>query len=400
VQPTTEDKGPKAAGPYRGLRLVEFAMGPAGELTGLQFVHLGAEVVKVEPPGGAPSRHVGPFVDGQEDVNLSLNHWYYNGGKRSVVLDLASHHDQTVFGKLLDDADILLVEAHPRELSEHLPDLRAVAQSRPSLIILAITPFGLTGPWSDYLSSDLITLAAGGLLYLSGYDDHALPPIRPTGNQALHTAAAFAHQALQLALIERQRSGCGGLLDLSMQEACAVNVEGANLYWFYPRVRVSRQACRHAQPRPTQPMVFQFADGRSVHFVLTVAEGRAWQSLLSWMDDHGLSAGLTDPMYSDAKYRQENFAHVQGIVEAFFLLLDSRTAFLEGQERGLPVGIMNSPEHLYDDPHFIARKVFRPVQQPGFGEVLEPSTPFRFSEFATVEPQPASRLPARESDNG
>ena len=79
-----------SATPYDGLRVVELAGDPAGEMTGAQFAHLGAEVIKVEPPGGAPSRHIGPWVGGIADPDKSLAHWYYNGNKASVVLDLES----------------------------------------------------------------------------------------------------------------------------------------------------------------------------------------------------------------------------------------------------------------------------------------------------------------------
>lgn len=287
---------------------------------------------------------------------------------------------------------MFIVEGHPAELREYGIDVRAVADSRPRLIVVSITPFGLSGPWAEYLSSDLIALASSGLLILSGYDDHTIPPIRPSGNQALHTAASFAHQAALLALINRQRTGKGALLDISVQESAAVTVEGASLYWFYPKVRVHRQTCRHAQPRPTQPAVFQCGDGGSVYIVLTIAEDKTWRSLIGWMESHDLSAGLNDPAYSDSKYRQSQFPHIQGVVEAFFLLLDANTAFHEGQVWGLPVGVMNAPEDLFDDEHLRYREVFRSVEQPDFGEILQPASPFRFSEFATITPMPADRL--------
>ena len=314
-------------------------------------------------------------------MDQSLNYWYYNAGKRSLVVDPQSSGDGASLGDLLDEVDVFILEGHPKEFREYGIDVLALVESRPRLIVLSITPFGLTGPWAEYASSDLISLAASGLLILSGYDDHTLPPIRPSGNQALHTAASFAHQAAILALINRQESGCGSLLDVSIQESAGVTVEGASLYWFYPRVRVHRQTCRHAQPRPTQPAVFQCGDGGSVHFVLTIAEDKSWQSLLGWMKSHDLAAGLDDASYAEPKYRQSQFAHIQGVVEAFFLLMDAQTAFHEGQIWGLPVGVMNAPEDLFQEEHFLARNVFRPVEQPEFPDLIQPSSPFRFSEF-------------------
>jgi len=378
--------------PYAGLRIVELASDPSGEMVGMQLVHLGAEVVKVEPPGGSPSRHVGPFAGDTTDPQQSLSYWYYNGGKRSVVLELADDDDRLAFDGLLATADVLITTLPPAELRRLDLDLGRLAEERPRLIVLSITPFGLTGPWADYQSSDLIALAASGLLITSGYDDHSIPPIRPGGDQAFHTAASFGHIALGLSLLSREVDGRGGLIDLSVQEAAGLTVELANPYWFYPRGLVQRQTCRHAQPVPTQSAIFQCRDGRWVYFALILADQKPWQALVSWMEDHGLALDLTEPAYAELEHRQEHFAHIQDLVECFFLLIDSTVAYHEGQARGLPIGILNAPEDLYGDEHLVARGYFAPVEQPGFGEVLHPVAAYRFSALATVAPRPAAAL--------
>jgi len=389
VEDVAEDK---RAAPLAGLRVVELATDPAGEMTGLQLVHLGADVIKVEPPGGAPSRHVGPFVDDRADPERSVAYWYYNGGKRSVVCDLAVEEQRASFDALVADADVLLITLAPRELSRLGLSLDEYAAAHPRLIVLSITPFGLTGPWADYLSGDLVALATSGLLITSGYDDHSIPPIRPGGDQAYHTAASFALIAVLLALHERDTTGEGGLIDLSIQEAAGVTVELANPYWFYPRGLVQRQTCRHAQPVPTQPAIFQCGDGRWIYFALILADEKPWKALLEWMDSEDLAADLMDPIYDDLVYRQTNFHHVQGIVEVFFLLHDSGYAYHEGQRRGLPIGVLNAPEDLYDDEHLQARRYFVDVEQPGFGAMPKPVAAYRFSAVETIDPRPAPRL--------
>ena len=378
--------------PYDGLTVVELATDPAGELTGLQFVHLGADVIKIEPPDGSPSRHTGPFVDDIADPERSLAHWYYNGGKRSVVVDLADDDGRGTFDSLLVDADILISTLHPLELRRLGLDLQAVVDANPRLIVVSITPFGLTGPWADYQSSDLVALAVSGLLITSGYDDHTIPPIRPGGDQAFHTAASFAHIAAILAILERDQSGIGGLIDVSIQEAAGVTVELANPYWFYPRGLVQRQTCRHAQPVPTQTAIFQCRDGRWVYFALILADQKPWQALVSWMDSEGVATDLTDPEYDSLEHRQANFGHIQDIVEVFFLLQDSSVAYHEGQARGLPIGILNAPEDLYHDEHLVARGFFVDIDQPGFGIMPQPTAPYRFSALATTPPQRAASL--------
>src|SRR5207248_9325765 len=125
------------------------------ELTGAHFARLGADVIKIEPPEGAASRHVGPFAGGNPDPERSLTYWYYNGSKRSVVLDLAEGDGRPAFERLLDGADVFITSLHPRQLRRLGIDFAALIADRPSLIVVSITPFGLTGPWSDYIASDL-----------------------------------------------------------------------------------------------------------------------------------------------------------------------------------------------------------------------------------------------------
>jgi crotonobetainyl-CoA:carnitine CoA-transferase CaiB-like acyl-CoA transferase len=364
---------------FAGLRVVELADDPAGEFAGKLLADLGADVVKVEPEDGAPSRQVGPFVDGRTgDVDASLNFWTYNTSKRSVVLD---DRDRDA---LIARADVLLTSWTPGRLVARGLDFDALLTAQPGLIILSVTPFGLTGPWAEYHSSDLVALAAGGLLNLCGYDDHSIPPIRPGGNQGYMVAASFAHCGVLLALIERQRTGRGQLVDVSMHEAIAVSGELANPYWFYPKALVQRQTSRHAQPVPTQPAIFQCSDGVWIYFALMLSDQKAWAATVRWMSDVGMAADLTGEKYADLEYRQREFAHIQDLIEVFFLLQDSATAYREGQRRGLPLGPLLAPEDLLEDEHLSAREFFVPVYLPTDERrsVPFPGSPYRFTAFA------------------
>jgi crotonobetainyl-CoA:carnitine CoA-transferase CaiB-like acyl-CoA transferase len=376
---------------FAALRVVELAEDPAGEFAGKLLADLGADVIKIERPGGAPSRQIGPFSDAQ-NPDSSLHFWTYNTSKRSVVLD-ESPAGLAARDELIDTADVLLTGWTPAQLRAHALDLDELLVRRPGLVVLSVTPFGLTGPWAEYRSSDLVALAAGGLLNLCGYDDHAIPPIRPGGNQGYMVAASFAHCGVLLALIERQRSGLGQLVDVSMHEACAVSGELANPYWFYPRALVQRQTARHAQPVPTQPASFQCADGRRVYFALILSDPKAWAATVAWMDELGVAADLTDDKYADLEHRQREFAHIQDLIEVFFLMQDSATAYREGQRRGLPIGPMQAPEDLLSDEHLSAREFFVPVELPTDEQRTAPfpGSPYRFTAFA-ARPQRPPRL--------
>jgi crotonobetainyl-CoA:carnitine CoA-transferase CaiB-like acyl-CoA transferase len=379
--------------PFAALRVVELCDTPAGEQLGKLVADLGAEVIKVEPPGGVTSRRHGPFRNGPDGrpSDQSLAFWSYNSSKRSVVLG-DSAADRDVRDRLIASADVLLTTGSPSELAEAGLDLEALVEQHERLIAVSTSGFGLTGPWRDYLTSDLVGLAAGGPLASCGYDDHEIPPILPGGGQAFQTAASFGYCGLLVALIEREQHGRGQLVDVSMHEANAVSGELANPYWFYPKALVQRQTCRHAQPIPTQPALFQCSDDVWVYFALILADQRSWKSLVAWMDDSGLAADLTDPAFDSLAHRQANFSHVQEMLDVFFLCQSSEDAYTEGQRRGLPIGPLRAFEDLPADEHLQARGFFVEVADEQ-GAVTLPGLPYRFSAFA-AEPGPAPRLGA------
>jgi crotonobetainyl-CoA:carnitine CoA-transferase CaiB-like acyl-CoA transferase len=378
--------------PYEGLRVVEIAGDPAGEMTGRLLAQYGAQVVKIEPPDGSPTRRIGPFVAGRSGPDSSLTFAYYNTCKRSLTLSLPEPSSLDVLHRLLGDADVLVMSASPSEQEVLGLDPADLGRRFPRLIVASITPFGQDGPWSGYRTSDLVALASGGLLNSCGYDDHSIPPIRPAENQAFHVAASFAHIAILLALLERDETGAGQVIDTSIHDSVAVSPELANPYWFYPRVLVQRQTCRHAQPTPTQPALFQTLDGRYAYFALILADQKPWQSLVEWMNSMGVAADLTEPAYDDLAYRQAQFPHIQSILEAFFMIQNAYDIYHEGQRRGLPIAVVNSPDDVLHDEHLQARGFFETIDDGNGTPGVYPGPPIRFSAYQPVHQTSAPRL--------
>jgi benzylsuccinate CoA-transferase BbsE subunit len=316
-----------------------------------------------------------------------------------VVLDYRTADGMGRLRGLLHEADIVITGWRPADWAELGLTPAGLRAAAPRLIIVNLSPFGLDGPWADMVSSDLVGLALGGPLNSCGYDDHSVPPIRPGGDQGYQLTASFGHLGILLALLERQRTGHGQVVDVAMHDCLAVSAELANPYWFYPRVLVHRQTCRHAQPTPTQPALFATADDRHVYFALITTESKPWQSLVEWMAAAGLAADLTDSSYSDPEYRLANFAHIQQLVEVFFLLQRADELYHEGQRRGLPIGVLNAPEDLPSDEHLRARNFFVSVDDdaPG-GPHLYPGAPIRFSALAAPPLARAPRLGEHTAD--
>src|SRR4051812_32927462 len=375
-----------------GVTVVELAGDVGGEMLGKLLAEMGATVVKVEPPEGSPTRAIGPWAGGRNDRDHSLTFWYYNTNKRSVVVDYRTAEGRDELARLAAGADVFISTLAPPELRSLGLELESLRAGAPELIIMALTPFGLTGPRADWVSSDLVGLALGNPLNSCGYDDHTIPPIRPGGDQAYQSAASFALMGLMLALVERQGTGRGQLIDVGMHDCLAVNAELSNPYWFYPKALVRRQTCRHAQPTPTQPALFQCGDDRWLYFVMFVADPKQWDVVLDWLDTKGLVVDLRDEAFEDAAYRQAHFDHIQEVVEVFFMLQTAEEAYHDGQARGLPIGPINSPDDLFHDEHLLAREFFVPVEHDDVPPALYPGPPCRFSRYGAAAMTRAPKL--------
>ncbi len=221
-------------GPLTGIRVIELADEQA-EYCGLTLAGLGADVVKVEPPGGSPTRRIGPFYQDREDPERSLFFWQYNRGKRSIVLDLRQPEDRERFRALVATADVLL-ESTPRgELDGLGLGADALMQQYPTLIVARMSPFGDHGPWADFKASDLVHLALGGVMMNCGYDPapggtYDLPPIAPQMWHAFHIAGEQLAVAIIAALLYRWRTGKG------QQLSCADPRGGGEIHRGRPHV--------------------------------------------------------------------------------------------------------------------------------------------------------------------
>ena len=378
--------------PLNGYVVVELSTGIAGGYCTKILADGGAEVIKVEPPDGDPLRKwsaSGARIAAGDDGALFS---FLASSKHSVVADPENADDVEFVAALLADADAVVWSRGSGIASHSAFTPAEIHRLHPHLTVTSITPFGLDGPWADRVSSDLVGLALGSPLNSCGYDDHSIPPIRPGGDQGYQSACSFALMALMLALVDRQHTGTGQVVDVGMHDCLSVSAELANPYWFYPKAVVHRQTCRHAQPTPTAPALFPCGDGRYVYFVLFVAALKPFRQLVDWMATLGVEADLVEPQYEDAAFRQANFGHVQELVEVFFLLQTAQEAYHAGQARGLPIGIAYAPDDLFHDEHLKARDFFVTIEHDDVPAALYPGAPIRFSSFASAPPSRAPRL--------
>jgi benzylsuccinate CoA-transferase BbsE subunit len=340
-----------------------------GQFCGKLLGDLGAAIVKIEPPGGEPSRRLGPFVDDIPHPERSLSFWYYNTSKCGITLDIGAADGRALFQRLAATSDVILETFRPGYLSSLSCGYEALSRNNPGLILCSLTPFGQTGPWRDYLSSDLLHMAAGGQMASSGYDQSDAPdapPIAPGGGNAWHMGCHFAYMAIMAALVHRTVSGRGQYIDVSIHEACALTTESAIANYVYRREVLLRHTGRHHAAGPSPRTQFRASDG---NYVCALVGGRLnpkyLKELADLLDTNGMAGDLRDPKYQDQAVITANTSHIiDGLVADFIASLPAEEVYHRAQERGFTWGAVRAPEQLLDDQHLHDRGFWKEVAHP------------------------------------
>ena len=359
-------------GPLHGLRVIEVS-DEQGQYCGKLMGDLGADVIKVEPPGGESTRSVGPFLDDEPHKDRSLAFWHYNTSKRGVTLNLETEDGRALFRKLAATADIILESAGPGYLESLGLGYESLTAANSKLIHCAVSPFGQTGPWRDFIGSDLIRMAAGGFMGLCGYDvadDPEQIPIAPGGGNAWHTASSFAYMAITAALVSRDGTGNGQFIDLSVHDSCVVSTEMHVPTYIYHNKVVIRQTGRHAQIEPNQTNQLRCADGGYVNAVGSRVPLRRFPDLVAWMDEYDAAEDLGEERYATAKGFVEHAVHIDDVIARFAAKLTRDELTHGGQARQFNWGAVRSPDELIDDGHMVDRGFWIDVDHPELGETF------------------------------
>ena len=363
------------SGPLADIRVLDLA-GEAGVFAGRQLGELGADVVRVEPPGGDATRRRRPFLDGEEGVERSLYHLHFNVNKRGVILDLEQPRGVDALRRLAAAADVLIETRAPGEmdaLGAGYDDLRAL---NPALIYTTVTPFGQQGPARHYRGNDLIGAATSGLMYLNGMPDD--PPNQPGSEQAYHMASLVAASGTLMAIVARERDGerRGRRVDVSIQEAASMatlQTANANLYTWHGQIP-RRQGMGGAAGRRG---LFQCRDGLWVNFTIPPP---FWDSFVEWLNDEGIESPLGGAQWRDMAYRIEHGEVIARAIDELRQRYDRAGLFHEGQRRRLLVMPVNTVEDLLVDEQLQARDYFVQVEHAELGRTLtDAGVPYHFS---------------------
>jgi crotonobetainyl-CoA:carnitine CoA-transferase CaiB-like acyl-CoA transferase len=357
-----------------GLRIIELG-DERGYLAGKILADMGAEVVKVEPPGGDPGRRRGSPVSGETSVAwLAMN-----TSKRSVVLDLGDAADAERLRGLLAGADVLLETLGPKALNSLGFSRAALTETNARLVHCSITPFGTDGPRADFRGHDLVVVAMGGNAAMTG--DPAGPPLRCTLPTSHFHAGPEAVVGILTALLARERSGAGDFVDVSMQECQLATTMAGPGSWALSHVPARRAGARIGRTRE----IWRAADGwitfglrggpaRVRNLIATTEYMRECGMLPAWMREYDWQA------YDHVALDDAEIARLEQAFGAFFATKSMRELYEQALARRILLAPCNDAKEILEHAQLRSRELFEWLRYAGIESGFE--QPDRFARTA------------------
>jgi len=344
----------------------------------MQLADLGANVVKVEHPrAGDLARLLEPLASGESGNFARLNR-----DKRSLAIDLKREESRAVFRRLVHDADVIVENLRPGTMDDLGLSPRSLLEANPRLIYVAVTGWGLDGPYADRPALDIIVQGQSGLMSITGEEGGA--PVKVGVSIADLTAALYATIATLAALRARDRDGKGQLVDISMFEsAVSLAVWEAGTYF------VSGEVARAAGSAHKLVAPYQAVAASDRHFIIGATTPPNWTAFCRVL---GMSGLETDRRFADANARRGNRPAL--IAEIENITRTKPAAHWLGllRDAGVPCGEIADYRDVFDDPHLLARNFFVDLEHPVLGTLRGLGSPLRLERTPVRHRRAGPRL--------
>ena len=342
--------------PLDGLRVLELGMFVSAPFCGKLLAGYGAEVIKVEPPGGDISRAHGPFKDGVPNPETSALFLYLNTGKKSVELDLRTPAGADAFYRLAAGCDVVIENFRPSDLRALGVTYERLKAVNPRITLVSITAYGQDGPYAEYRSNNLIAFAMGGQMFITGTPEGG--PVKNGGYQADYQGGLNGFSAATLAVLAAERDGEGQHVDVSVQQCMAPILEASIPYYSYMGLW---SPVRRGNHMASYIGIYPCADGYlGVHVM-----PRNWKPFTEAIERPDL---LDDPRFATGAARTANNDELMGELYAWASGVEKREVYARAGAMRAPIAFVHTMQDIIESPQNIARGNITRIDHPVAGE--------------------------------
>ena len=352
-------------GALNGIKVLDLAEDVAGSFCARLLADYGADVLKLEPPGGSALRRLGPFFHDEPHQEKSLFFLVMNLNKKGATLNLEDAAGRKIFKELVSHVDVV-VESHRPGWLESLglgyPQLEEI---NPGLVMTSITPFGQDGPYSGFKAEEVVNYAMGMIMSISGLQGRE--PLKHGGFQAQYEGGLNGAAATSMAIFMKETTGLGQHIDLSVTECVASSMMAVQTtYPFMGGVQARRRA---SGGQFTHPMAC--SDG---WIIVQPGGGASWEDIAEFFE----TPELLEPRFAQAAQRSLNGEELDRIVLDAIKDRGKWELFPKAAEARMLFGLVQTPSELASCPQLESRDFYREVDHPVMGKLRVPSVLFNF----------------------
>ena len=372
---------------FNGLKVLDLGQGISAPFCAKMFGDLGAIVIKIEPLTGDRSRKLGPFPHDIPDPEQSGLFLSLNTNKLGVTLDLDILEARQLFIKLIEQTDLIIENFSPNYLTSMKLDFDTMQIYNPSLILTSISPFGQTGPWSNYLADNLLISNLSGFsrIHPGPVDNlNEQPPLQLAAHQSEFIAGVTAAAATSIAITKRLSTGLGSHIDLSEIESLSVLPQTGLTE--YAEGNASRGRHKNVAGIESLRAILPCIDG---YVSISPRQQDQWERFVEMM---GHPDWAKDNRFETRAQRVANWEVLEPLLASWTSKQSKEHVYREAQDRHIPSFPMNNVPDLLNSPQFEARKFFINSDHPVAGKLRLPGWPFHTEEGNNLTLSPAPLL--------
>lgn len=360
--------------PLEGIKIIDMTRVLAGPYCAMVLQDLGAEVIKIEnPKTGDDSRFFGPYKNGK-----SLYFTAINCGKKSVSLNLKAPEAKEILIGMVKKADVLLENFRPGTMEKFGLGYETLKEANPRLIYAATSGFGHTGPDAAKPAYDILVQARGGLMSLTGRPDADPTIVGVSIGDIL--AGVFTATGVTTALYQREKTGLGQKIDVSMLDCQVAIMENAMARYQATRAAPKPQGCKHPTVAP-----FQSFKASDRYFVIAVANDSLFRKLCNCI---GCPELVDDPLFVSNAARHENQPELERRLQKIFLTKTADEWITQIEKAGVPVSPINDLSYVAEDPQILARNMLVDMDDPSLPDIQVTGNPIKMTNIPEMKCRP------------